>query len=130
MRNGAPRENTAGEGLASDALAATEVAMNGETIRHIVRISNSQGMHMRPAAALVETARRFQSSVYVSKDDKRIDAKHSPLELLFLGALQGSELIVEVSGVDAREALDALLGVFAAIALEDTDPEVPLPPKG
>jgi phosphotransferase system HPr (HPr) family protein len=130
MRNGDPRESSADKRSASDSLAATEAAMNGETIRHTVRISNSQGMHMRPAAALVETARRFQSSVFVSKDDKRVDAKHSPLELLFLGALQGSELIVEVSGPDAREALDALLAVFATIALEDVEPETPLPPKG
>jgi phosphotransferase system HPr (HPr) family protein len=103
--------------------------MNGETLQHKVRITNAQGLHMRPAAAFVETARRFQSSVFVSKDDKRVDGKNSPLELLFLGALPGSELLLEVSGDDARTALDALLAVFAAMALEDSENDTRVPPR-
>ena len=103
--------------------------MNGETLQHKVRISNAQGLHMRPAAAFVETARRFQSSVFVSKDDKRVDAKSGPLELLFLGALQGTELTIEVSGDDARAALEALVAVFAAMALEDSETETCVQPR-
>jgi phosphotransferase system HPr (HPr) family protein len=104
--------------------------MKGETLQHMVRITNSQGLHMRPAAAFVETARRFQSSVFVSKDGKRVDAKSGPLELLFLGALQGSDLNLEVSGDDARAALDALLAVFAAMAQEDSEDVTRIPKKG
>jgi phosphocarrier protein HPr len=108
----------------------SEAAMNGETLQHIVRITNAQGLHMRPAAAFVETARRFHSSVFVSKDGKRVDAKGGPLELLFLGALPGTELNLEVSGDDARDALDALIAVFAAMAQEDSDDVTRIPRKG
>src|SRR5260370_20410805 len=71
-------------------------AMNGETLRRPVTITNPQGFHMRPATAFAQLAGQFQSTVTVCKGDQRINGK-SPLELMFLGADQGTELILEVS---------------------------------
>jgi phosphocarrier protein len=99
--------------------------MNGETLQHKVRILNLQGMHIRPATAFVETARRFQSSVFVIKDGQRVDGKNSPLELLLLGALQGTELVLEVSGPDAREAVAALVQFLADLVKEDEEAAPP-----
>jgi phosphotransferase system HPr (HPr) family protein len=81
--------------------------MNGETLRQKVVITNPQGFHMRPLTAFVELARKFQSSVFVCRGDQRRNGK-SPLELMTLGAEQGTELTLEVTGSDAPAALEAL----------------------
>jgi phosphotransferase system HPr (HPr) family protein len=92
--------------------------MNGATLRRNVVISNPQGFHMRPLTAFVELARKFQSAVFVCKDDQRRDGK-SPLELMTLGADQGTELVLEVTGSDAPTALDALAELLAKPAPEE-----------
>jgi phosphotransferase system HPr (HPr) family protein len=104
--------------------------MNGEILRQKVRISNLQGLHIRPATAFVELARQFQSSVFVTKEGQRVDAKLSPLELLLLGALQGTELSLEASGPDAQAALTALAAFLDDLIHEDVEEQPPLPPKG
>jgi phosphotransferase system HPr (HPr) family protein len=93
-------------------------AMNGEPLRQKVMISNPQGFHMRPLTAFVEAARKFQSTVVVCKDTQRSNGK-SPLELMTLGAEQGTELILEVSGSDAEAALNALVPIITAASPED-----------
>src|SRR5262245_2360950 len=98
--------------------------MTGETLRRSVVIRNPQGFHMRPAAALVEAARRFKSQATVINGDRRSNAREV-LELMMLLAEQGSEVTLEVNGPDASEALDVLAGILGA----ETPPE-PLPKKG
>jgi phosphotransferase system HPr (HPr) family protein len=102
--------------------------MNGETLQRQVTITNPQGFHMRPASAFAQLASQFQSTVTVCKGDKRINGK-SPLELMFLGAEQGTELTLEVSGTDAQAAVDALARLLSEYSTEDSA-ETPLPPKG
>jgi phosphocarrier protein HPr len=98
--------------------------MSGETIQRRVKITNPQGFHMRPATMFAQLAGQFESSVTVCRGDQRINGK-SPLELMILGADQGTELILEVSGEDARVALDALAQLMAAPSAD----EGLLPPK-
>ena len=62
---------------------------------------------MRPAYMFAETAAKFDSRVEVSKDSVRIDGK-SVLSILTLGAAQGSEVSIEATGNDARNAVDTL----------------------
>jgi phosphocarrier protein HPr len=102
--------------------------MNGETLQCKVTITNPHGFHMRPATAFAQLANQFQSAVTVCRDDQRINGK-SPLELMFLAAEQGTELTLEVSGPDARLALEALARVLAAPAPGERS-DWPLPPKG
>jgi phosphotransferase system HPr (HPr) family protein len=92
--------------------------MNGETLQRQVTITNPQGFHMRPATAFAKLAGQFQSSVTISRGNQRINGK-SPLELMFLGAEQGTELLLEVSGSDAQTALEALASLMAAPSLDD-----------
>jgi phosphocarrier protein HPr len=92
--------------------------MNGETLRRKVTITNPQGLHIRPASAFAQLAARFQSSVTVWKETQGVNGR-SPLELLLLAALPGTELILEVSGEDARAALDALAELLAAPSCEE-----------
>lgn len=93
-------------------------AMNGEPLRRQVTITNPQGFHMRPATKFAQLAGTFQSTVTVCKGDQRVNGK-SPLELMFLGADQGTELTLEVSGSDAQAAIAALGDLMAAPSADD-----------
>ena len=62
---------------------------------------------MRPAYLFVSTASRFECKIEVVKDDIRIDGK-SVLDILTLGATQGTQVSVEATGVDAQLAISAL----------------------
>jgi len=123
----------AGAGAASEAGCSSSLresldAMNGDTYQQKVVITNPQGLHLRPAAAFSELANRFQCTVAVIKEGKPVNGK-SPWDLMSLVALQGTELTVETSGPDARDALAALVTLLATFAAED-DSEPPVPPKG
>ena len=83
--------------------------MTGEWLRHSVTITNPQGLHMRPLQAFVETAGRFQSNVFVTRDGgERVNGK-SLLNLLTMAAEEGTVVLLEVSGPDGHEALAALV---------------------
>lgn len=88
--------------------------MNGAPLRRKVTITNPQGLHMRPMSALVELASRYQSSVrlYRPQDPQPYDGK-SMISLLGLAAVQGTELTVEVAGVDQEAALEAIINLLA-----------------
>jgi phosphotransferase system HPr (HPr) family protein len=94
--------------------------MNGVPLQRTVIINNLQGLHMRPISAFVEMAGKFKSSVFVTKkgNGERINGK-SPLSLLGLAAEKGTELILEVSGPDEQEALDALAQFLSTLNTED-----------
>jgi len=62
---------------------------------------------MRPAYLFAETASKYDSKIEVIKDGIRIDGK-SVLSILTLGAAQGSEVSVEATGPDAKDAVKAL----------------------
>jgi phosphotransferase system HPr (HPr) family protein len=66
-----------------------------------------QGLHLRPAAHLVEIVHRFNCHIKVQKGEKRVDAR-SLLSLLTLAAQPGSELIFYFDGEDAQAAEKAI----------------------
>lgn len=70
-------------------------------------IKNSNGLHARPAALFVKTASRFQSEIWVEKEEERVNGK-SIMGLMMLAAAQGTMFRVIAEGNDAREALQAL----------------------
>jgi phosphocarrier protein HPr len=88
--------------------------MDSCTVRRRFVLTNRQGLHMRPCATLAAVAARFQSKVTVARPERGVDAK-SILDLMTLGATQGTELTLEVEGPDAKDALDALLGVLERV---------------
>lgn len=86
--------------------------MTGEPLRRTVTVRNSQGLHIRPATSFSQLASAFQSEVFIYRPgEEKISAK-SPMGLLGLGAAQGTELIIEVSGPDAQLAMMALVKFF------------------
>jgi phosphocarrier protein HPr len=128
-RQAAPTGGAPVEHILCSALShQSQEAMNGETLRRLVTITNPQGLHMRPASAFVQRAGLFQSTVTVAKGDQRVNGK-SLWDLMLLAAEQGTELALEVSGDDARAAIDTLAELLCAQAAEEPS-EPPLPPKG
>jgi phosphotransferase system HPr (HPr) family protein len=79
----------------------------------MVTISNPQGLHMRPAYLFVSTALKYDCKIEVVKDDIRVDGK-SVLDILTLGASQGTRVQLEATGVDAQLAINALEELVAA----------------
>ena len=92
--------------------------MSNSPIRREVVVPNKQGMHARPAEMFVRRAQQFQSKIEIVRDDYRVEAK-SIMNLLTLGAAQGTRLILEAEGSDAQEAIDALAEVVEKDFLEE-----------
>ncbi|HAE62788.1 MAG TPA: phosphocarrier protein HPr [Eubacteriaceae bacterium] len=76
-----------------------------------VVITNKLGLHARPAAKFVELANRFKSDIYIKKDTATVSAK-SIMGVMVLGVDRGTEIIIEASGSDEQEALDALCALI------------------
>jgi phosphocarrier protein HPr len=72
-----------------------------------VEIINKLGLHARASAKLTEVAGRFKSSVWVSRNGRRVNAK-SIMGVMMLAAAKGSTLVVETEGPDEQEALAAV----------------------
>jgi phosphotransferase system HPr (HPr) family protein len=122
-----PQDQPADIAGACASLHEGQDAMNGNSVRQTVRVTNPNGFHLRPMKDFVELARRFECAVRVSRDDRTADGK-SIFELMGMLTPQGSELLIEASGADAREAVAALVGLIEKSNTADDEP--PLPPKG
>ena len=76
-----------------------------------VTIINRAGIHARPAAVLVEAAKDFKSTIYLEKENYRINGK-SILGIMTLGAGYGSIINIIAQGEDEEEAVAALVRLF------------------
>ena len=86
--------------------------MKGDSLRQTVCITNPQGFHMRPMAAFVEAANKFPCAVTVIRAGKDPVNGKSMLGLLGLNAPAGTDLVIEVAGPCAAEALETLVVVL------------------
>src|SRR5262249_59742913 len=75
--------------------------------RATLEIRNRLGLHARAAGLLVQTAKRFDANVTVSKDGQSVNGR-SIMGIMMLAAEQGSSIDVTTSGPQADEALDAI----------------------
>lgn len=67
-------------------------------------ITDKNGMHARPAGAVVNCAKKYKSDINIYKGEKEANAKRL-LSLMGLGATCGSTLVVRATGEDEREAI-------------------------
>ncbi len=70
-------------------------------------IQHPAGLHLRPLAQWVETAKKFKSKITLTRGAKTVDGK-SPLMVLTLGVTQGTEVTVSADGPDEEAAVAAL----------------------
>ena len=75
-------------------------------------ISNKLGLHARASAKLTKLAGSFPCEVWISKGERRVNAK-SIMGVMMLAAGLGSEVNLDTEGEQAQEALEALLALMA-----------------
>jgi phosphotransferase system HPr (HPr) family protein len=75
-----------------------------------VTVTNTQGLHLRPAMKFVDIANQFTAEVRVDKGEgsESVDGK-SPMAMIVLEAPKGTVLRIQASGMDATESVDALV---------------------
>ncbi len=72
-----------------------------------VTIQNNVGLHARPATFFIQKANSYSSSIWVEKEDRRVNAK-SLLGVLSLGIVKGMTITLIADGSDEEEALAGL----------------------
>ncbi|HHX53630.1 MAG TPA: HPr family phosphocarrier protein [Clostridiales bacterium] len=72
-----------------------------------VTIQNNVGLHARPATFFIQKANTYKSSIWVEKEDRRVNAK-SLLGVLSLGIVKGMTITLIADGPDENEALEGL----------------------
>ena len=80
-------------------------------IKTTTTISNKLGLHARASAKLTKLAGSFPCEVWISKGDRRVNAK-SIMGVMMLAAGLGAEVELETEGAQEQEAMDALLALM------------------
>ena len=73
-----------------------------------ITITHPVGLHARPAALFVQTAKKFASDVNVTYGDKTKSAK-SILGILGMGVGANARITIQANGADEEAAVDALV---------------------
>ena len=73
-----------------------------------VTVQNHVGLHARPATFFIQKANEFKSSIWVEKEERRVNAK-SLLGVLSLGIVGGTAIKVIADGADEQQAVEALI---------------------
>lgn len=77
-------------------------------------VNNQVGLYARPATFFIQKANEFKSSIWIEKDERRVNAK-SLLGVLSLGIVKGTSINIIADGADEKAAVDAL----SALILSD-----------
>ena len=80
-------------------------------IKTSTTISNKLGLHARASAKLTKLAGGFRSDIFISRGDRRVNAK-SIMGVMMLAAGMGTEVQIDASGDDEQAAVDALAGLI------------------
>jgi phosphocarrier protein HPr len=85
-----------------------DTAVNaGRALAQQMTIVNRKGLHARASARFVRTAECFDAEIKVVRDGQAVNG-NSIMGLMMLGAGPGSTILVQATGRQAREALDAI----------------------
>ena len=73
-----------------------------------VMVQNQVGLHARPATFFIQKANEFRSTIWVEKEERRVNAK-SLLGVLSLGIVGGTSIKIIADGADENQAVDSLV---------------------
>ena len=73
-----------------------------------VSVENQVGLHARPATFFIQKANEFKSSIWVEKEERRVNAK-SLLGVLSLGIVGGTTIRIIADGSDEQQAVESLV---------------------
>ena len=76
-------------------------------------VNNQVGLHARPATFFIQKANEFKSSIWVEKDERRVNAK-SLLGLLSLGIVKGTSINLIADGPDEKDAVEGLIDLIGS----------------
>ena len=75
-----------------------------------VTVENQVGLHARPATFFIQKANEFKSSIWVEKEERRVNAK-SLLVVLSLGIMGGTDIRIIADSSDEEEAVEGLVAL-------------------
>jgi len=78
-----------------------------------VTVQNQVGLHARPATFFIQKANEFKSSIWVEKDERKVNAK-SLLGVLSLGITRGTTITIIADGSDEENAIAGLSELVAS----------------
>ena len=73
-----------------------------------VMVKNQVGLHARPATFFIQKANEYKSSIWIEKEERRVNAK-SLLGILSLGIVGGTDIRIIADGSDEQSAVEALV---------------------
>ena len=76
-------------------------------------IVNELGLHARSAAKIAEVAQNAKHKVWIAKDDEAVDAA-SIIDLLTLGCIKGTQIVVRIENSDDRAILNQIIDLVEA----------------
>ncbi len=78
-----------------------------------VVVQNQVGLHARPATFFIQKANEYKSSIWVEKDERKVNAK-SLLGVLSLGITKGISISIIADGPDEEDAVAELVSLVSA----------------
>ncbi|MDO4943753.1 MAG: HPr family phosphocarrier protein [Ruminococcus sp.] len=87
-------------------------------LQNTVVVQNQVGLHARPATFFIQKANEFKSSIWIEKEDRRVNAK-SLLGILSLGIVGGTTIKIIADGVDEEAAVKGLVDLVDSGFAED-----------
>lgn len=86
-------------------------------VKQEVTITNNIGLHARPATFFIQKANTFKSSIWIEKDERKVNAK-SLLGVLSLGIAQGMKITIVADGSDEDAAVNGLIALIESGLVE------------
>jgi phosphocarrier protein len=80
--------------------------------KETIKVVNKLGLHARATAKLTQTATAFASSVWITRNGRRVNAK-SIMGVMMLAAGMGTTVELETEGADEDAAMVAVVKLFA-----------------
>ena len=84
-----------------------------------VDVKNQVGLHARPATFFIQKANEYKSSIWVEKEERRVNAK-SLLGILSLGIVGGTTIRIIADGADEEAAVTGLIELVDSGFAEET----------
>jgi len=78
-----------------------------------VTVKNQVGLHARPATFFIQKANEYKSSIWIEKEERKVNAK-SLLGVLSLGITKGTDITIIADGADEEDAVDGLIELITS----------------
>ena len=76
-------------------------------------VNNQVGLHARPATFFIQKANEFKCSIWVEREERKVNAK-SLLGVLSLGIVKGTAINIIADGADEKDAVEALVKLISS----------------